>query len=70
MNFMILSFRLCSSSGPLLNPTWDDVRTIRKSGSSDTDQHKTGRLYDVTLKIEEDQHSWLKRLRKQYVREF
>ena len=26
--------------------------------------------YDVTLKTEEDQRSWLKRLRKQYIKEF
>ena len=54
----------------MLNLTWDDVHTIKKVGRLDTDKHKTGRLYDVTLKIEDDQHSWLKRLRKQYIKEF
>ena len=70
MNFLILAFRLNCRSGPLLNLTWEHVRTIKKTGSLDTDQHKTGRYYDVTIKIENDQHAWLKRLRKQYIREF
>ena len=50
--------------------TWKYVRTINKTGSLDTVQHKTGRYYDVTIKIENDRHAWLKRLRKQYIREF
>ena len=70
MNFMILSFRLNCRSGVLLNLTWEDVHTIKKTGSLETDRHKTGRFYDVTVKIEADQQTWLKRLRKQYIREF
>ena len=70
MNFMVLSFRLNCRSGVLLNLTWEDVHTIKKTGSLETDRHKTGRFYDVTVKIEADQQTWLKRLRKQYIREF
>ena len=68
LNFLILFFRL-SRAGPLLNLTWDDVRTIKKAGFLDTDAHKTGKFYDVTIRIECDQHKWLKRLIKRFIKE-
>ena len=68
--FLILSFSLYCRSGPILNLTWDDVQTIKQTGALETDQHKTGSFYDVTLKIEEDQHVWLKRMRRQFIEEF
>ena len=68
-NFLNLSFRLNCRSGPILNLIWDDVPTIKQTGALETDQHKTGSFYDVTLKIE-DQHVWLKRMRRQFIKAF
>ena len=65
-----MSFRLCCRAGPILNLTWSDVHTIKKTGYLETDHHKTGRLYDVTIKIEQDQFRWLNRLKNRFVREF
>ena len=70
LNFLILSFRLCCRAGTILNLTWSDVHTIEKTGYLETDHHKTGRLYYVTIEIEQDQFRWLKRLKSRFVREF
>ena len=70
LNFLILSFRLNCRAGPLLNLTWEDIETIKKVGSLDTDKHKTGRYYDVTIQIQPDQLKWLKRLKARFVKEF
>ena len=70
LNFLVLSFRLNCRSGPILNLNWYHVHCIKKNGYLETDHHKTGSHYDVTLKIEDDQHLWLKRMRKQFIKEF
>ena len=67
--FLILSFRLNCRSEPILNLTWDDVQTIKQTGALETSQQKTGSFYDVKLKIE-DQHVWLKMMRRQFIKEF
>ena len=70
LNFLILSFRLNCRAGPLLHLTWDDVESIKKHGQLETDRHKTGRFYDVTIRIQPDQMKWLKRLKSRFVKEF
>ena len=70
LNFVVLSFRLNCRAGPLLNLTWEDVKTIQKLGALDTDAHKTGKFFDVTIQTQEDQFKWLKRLKSRYVKEF
>ena len=57
-------------AGPLLNLTWKDVATIKKTGQLDTDQNKTRRYYDVTIAIEKDRHKWLNQLKSRFVKEF
>ena len=70
LNFLILSFRLNCRAGPLLHLTWNDVEVIKSEGKLDTDRHKTGRYYDVTIVLQQDQLKWLRRMRRRYVKEF
>ena len=70
LNFLMLSFRLNCRAGPLLQLTWKDVESIKQNGVMETDRHKTGRFYDVSIVIENDQHKWLKRLKRRFVKEF
>ena len=69
-NFILLSFRLNCRAGPILNLTWSDVKTMKKTGYLETDRHKTGRYCDVTVRIESDQQKWLKRLKSRFVKEY
>ena len=41
VNFL-MSFRLKFRAGPLLQLTWKDVDSIKKTGELQTDRHKTG----------------------------
>ena len=70
LNVLVLSFRLNCRAGPLLHLTWEDVNVIKKVGSLETDAHKTGKYYDVTIQIQSDQMKWLKRLKSRFVKEF
>ena len=69
-NMFILTVRINCRSGPLLSLSWDDVDKIKEFGFIETDRHKTGVAYDVSIIIEPEQISWLDRLKEQHFAEF
>ena len=60
---------ILTRAAPLLHLTWDEVEVIKSEGKLDTDRHKTGRYYDVTIELQQDQLKWLRRKRRMYVKE-
>ena len=69
-NMFILPVRINCRSGPLLSLTWDDVEKIKELGFIETDRHKTGFAYDISLTIESEQFEWLDRLKEQQFLEY
>ena len=69
-NIFILGVRINCRSGPLLSLTWDDVEKIKELGFIETDRHKTGFAYDISLTIESEQFEWLDRLKEQQFLEY
>ena len=71
LNFFLLQIRLNVRSGPLLNITWSAFDTYLRNGLVyETNEHKTGKFYDVAIKMESDQVLFINELRQRMNFEF
>ena len=66
----LLTVRINCHSEPLLSLSWSDVEKIKEQGFIETDKHKTGYAYDISLTIHDEEFCWLERLKSQHFLEF
>ena len=69
LNYFLLQSRLNCRNQPVLDLTWEKLEEIKSKGSVLTSRHKTGKYYDVALRVEQDQTPLLEKLKKSYTRE-
>ena len=68
LNFFLMQVRLNTRSGPLLKLKWKQFENILKKGLTlETDDHKTGHVYDVCLRLEKDQIQFFEEMRSRTV---
>ena len=68
LNFFLMQVRLNTRSGPLLELKWQQFENILKKGLTlETDDHKTGHVYDVGLRLEKDQIQFFEEMRSRTV---
>ena len=71
LNFFLLQCRLNVRPGPILNVTWECFDSHLKAGHVyETSDHKTGKFYDVAVRIEADQIAFLDELRERMKSEY
>ena len=64
LNFFLLQLRLNCRSGVLLKLKWSEFDSVLKRGLTiETDDHKTGHVYDVYVRVQEDQVPFLTEMR-------
>ena len=65
LNFFLLQCRLNVKPGPILNVTWECFDSHLKAGHVyETSDHKTGKFFDVAVRIEADQITFLDEMRE------
>ena len=68
LNFFLMQVRLNTRSGPLLKLKWQQFENILKKGLTlETDDHKTGHVCDVCLRLEKDQIQFFEEMRSRTV---
>ena len=68
LNFFLMQVRLNTRSGPLLKLKWHQFEnTLKKGLTLETDDHKTGHVYDVCLRLEKDQIQFLEEMRSRTI---
>ena len=71
LNFFLLQCRLNVTPGPILNVTWECFDSHLKAGHVyETSDHKTGKFYDVAVRIEADQITLLDEMRERMKSEY
>ena len=55
LNMFLLTVRINCHSEPLLSLSWSDVEKIKEQGFIETDKHKTGYAYDISLTIHDEE---------------
>ena len=64
LNFFLLQTRLNVRPGPILNITWKCFDSHLKLGRYfETNEHKTGKYFDVAISMEQDQIQFMEELR-------
>ena len=65
LNFFLMQVRLNTTSGPILKLKWETFENkLSKGLVHETDDHKTGHVYDVALMIQPDQVEFLWELKR------
>ena len=68
LNFFLMQVRLNTRSGPLLKLKWHHFdHTLKKGLTLETDDHKTGHVYDVCLRLEKDQIHFFEEMRSRTI---
>ena len=71
INFFLLQCRLNVKPGPILNVTWECFDSHLKAGHVyETSDHKTGKFFDVAVRIEADQITFLDEMRERMKSEY
>ena len=71
LNFFVMQVRLNCRNGPILDLSWADCETIFQTDEPlETDKHKTGKYYLVSLYVHKDQRKFLLQQKLTFEKEY